>query len=126
MNRCHGGYSLIEALVGVALLGGAALGVAAALGQAERFSAVAARRDREAAIRADAAALPDALLAAGVWELVAGSTGSPAAAAASSAERCWRRAVAVGAGLVWIEARCGVRRVDLPMARRAPGLLVTR
>ena len=117
--RTADGYLLVEAIVGVVLLGVGALGVAAALGQAEQFAALAVQREREASIRAD--------LAAGVAFGLEGISGwAPAAdAAVSNPTSCWRRVTSAG-GFLWIEARCGVGVDELPAERREPGLLVRR
>jgi len=79
--RTADGYLLVEAIVGVVLLGVGALGVAAALGQAEQLAAVAAQRDREAGVRADlAAVLAFGLAGASGWQ----SAGFAADAGAAS------------------------------------------
>lgn len=119
LPRTADGYLLVEAIVGVVLLGVGALGVAAALGQAEQFAALAVQREREASIRAD--------LAAGVAFGLEGISGwAPAADdAVSNPTSCWRRVTSAG-GFLWIEARCGVGVDELPAERREPGLLVRR
>jgi len=108
------GYLLVEAIVGVVLLGVGALGVAAALGQAEQFAAIAVQRDREADIRADLVA--------------ALAMGSPISAGwLPTAEMpCWTRVTDVAEDFVWVEARCGAGLSDLPADTREPGLLVRR
>ncbi len=118
------GYLLVEAIVGVVLLGVGALGVAAALGQAEQLAAVAVQRDREAGIRADIATV----LAFGMggtsgWQPVTDSDGGGYVAGPGT---CWRRISAAAEGFLWIEARCGLGVGDLPADQREPGLLVRR
>ena len=108
------GYLLVEAIVGVVLLGVGALGVAAALGQAEQLATTAVQRDREADIRAD-------LVAALTMGLAGPSGWLPAVAMP-----CWTRVTAVDEDFVWVEARCGVGVGDLPADKREPGLLVRR
>jgi len=108
-----GGYLLVEAIVGVVLLGVGALGVAAALGQAEQLAARAVQREVEAGLRADVAvALAFGTDAVSGWRPIA--------------EVCWRRVSRATAGFLWIEARCGVGAEDLPAPQREPGLLVRR
>lgn len=115
------GYLLVEAVVGVVLLAAGALGVAAALGQAEQLAAGAVQRNREAAIRAEAGAA-----------LVFGATGDNGwqavgdASIASTTATCWLRVSSVAGGLTWIEARCGVGAGELSAELREPGLLVQR
>jgi len=122
------GYLLVEAIVGVVLLGVGALGVAAALGQAEQLAAAAVQRDREAGIRADLAiVVAFGLAGTSGWQPATGAGVIPLAAAdASGRASCWSRITAVAEGFLWIEARCGVRAGDLAADRREPGLLVRR
>ncbi len=121
-TRLHSadGYLLVEAIVGVVLLGVGALGVAAALGQAEQLASLAVQRDREAGIRADlAATLMFGLVSPGAWLPVADlGTGE--------STPCWHRMTAMAEGFLWVEARCGVGADDLPADAREPGLLVRR
>jgi Tfp pilus assembly protein PilV len=123
LPRAADGYLLVEAIVGVVLLGVGALGVATALGQAEQFATLAVQREREAGIRTD--------LAAGVafgFEAISGwapAADAAADGAVSNPTSCWRRVSSAG-GCLWIEARCGVGVDDLPAERREPGLLVRR
>jgi len=122
--RTADGYLLVEAIVGVVLLGVGALGVAAALGQAEQLAVVAAQREREAGIRADlAAGLAFDLTGTGGWEASADSAGPVDGTRSAS---CWRRSTPAAGGFQWIEARCGVGVDDLPGEWREPGLLVRR
>jgi hypothetical protein len=129
------GFSLVEALAGVAVLGAGALGIALALGQAEQLAASALRRDREAGLRADLAARsvleasPGDLVNLGTWSVIgrAGVDGMPGTADDLPAgPTCWGRAISAPGGLIWIEVRCAVSGDDLPAARSEPGLLVAR
>jgi len=125
-HRSHSadGYLLVEAIVGVVLLGVGALGVAAALGQAEHHAAVAVQRDREAGIRADlVAGLALGLVTPGGWLATADTSVD---ASGDGSTPCWRRVSAVAADFVWIEALCGIGLDDLPVGQREPGLLVRR
>jgi len=136
--RTADGYLLVEAIVGVVLLGVGALGVAAALGQAEQLAAVAAQRDREAGVRADlAAVLAFGLAGASGWQPAGFAADAGAASSGafgggagadgfSGAAACWCRVSSVSSEFVWIEARCGVGVDDLPADQREPGLLVRR
>ena len=131
LDRQHAadGYLLMEAIVGVVLLGVGALGIAAALGQAEHLAVVAVQRDREAGIRADlVAGLTLGQVGPGGWLPTAdsGAGVASAAAPATASTPCWRRVTAVALDLVWVEARCGVGADDLPAGTREPGLLARR
>lgn len=109
------GYSLVEALVAAALLGGAALGLATSLGQASELASRARARVLERAVLDDAAQghLPVAV-GSGWVETTLGQG------------HCWRRATRVDARWVWLEARCRGSAADLPAPVQQPGLLVRR
>ncbi|NKB87439.1 MAG: hypothetical protein GKS06_04385 [Acidobacteria bacterium] len=109
------GYSLVEALVAVALLGGAALGLAAALGQATEMADRARARVLEQAVLDGAPSVASGHEVPGGWVGVVVGGHTP----------CWHRSTSIDSRWTWVEARCrGI--ADLPMVPSTPGLLVPR
>jgi hypothetical protein len=123
------GFLLFEALAALAVLAVASLFLARALADALSAANSGANRLREAALR-QLATDPDSLAAAdGQWRLLEVAPPPPGWPTSNDARRvppCWRRITALAPDFVWIEARCGVRRKDLPATAAAPGLLVPR